>query len=142
MTATSAVLVRYRRNEGPWQDATFAQPEVILGRAPGSDLRLDDPDVSRQHARLTLRADGIWLTDLGSTNGTQVEAQPLAPRRQVHLRPGQPFTIGPFTLVAAQFVAPALPASLREVGQGPRGTVQLPAAQAQSVPSAVQNPNA
>src|SRR5437016_5298843 len=100
MTAPSAARVRYRRNQEPWQGVTFTQPEVILGRAPGCDLRLDDPDVSRQHARLTLRDDGIWLTDLGSTNGTQLEAQPLAPRRQVLLGSGQAFTVGPFTLSA------------------------------------------
>ncbi|HMA33180.1 MAG TPA: FHA domain-containing protein, partial [Chloroflexia bacterium] len=147
MIAPSAALVRYRRNEGPWQDATFAQPEVILGRAPGSDLRLDDPDVSRQHARLTLRADGIWLTDLGSTNGTQVAAQPLAPRRQVLLPAGQAFTIGPFTL-AAQFIpeaAPVAPPGLPEPGpplpQGPRGTVQLASPAALS-PAAPAGPDA
>lgn len=59
MAVAARVLVRYRRDGGPWYEYPFDQGELVLGRAPGCDLRLDDPDVSRQHARLTIASDGL-----------------------------------------------------------------------------------
>lgn len=43
---------------------------VLVGRAPDNDLVLAEPSVSARHARIDLEADGAFLTDLGSTNGT------------------------------------------------------------------------
>jgi transcriptional regulator with GAF, ATPase, and Fis domain len=43
-----------------------------LGSAPGADLRLPHPTVSRLHARLEVRAGVPWVEDLGSTNGVFV----------------------------------------------------------------------
>jgi two-component system cell cycle response regulator len=42
---------------------------LILGRGPGVDLAFDDPDMSRQHARIDCTEDGLCIRDLGSTNG-------------------------------------------------------------------------
>ncbi len=36
---------------------------VVVGRAEPSDLTLDDRNLSRTHARFTLRADGVWIED-------------------------------------------------------------------------------
>ena len=47
-------------------------PEAIIGRDPAADIRVDHPTVSRRHARITLGADGVFIQDLGSTNGTLV----------------------------------------------------------------------
>lgn len=45
---------------------------AVLGRLPECDISLDDPSVSRRHARVG-RQDGVWFVeDLGSTNGTRV----------------------------------------------------------------------
>jgi len=38
---------------------------------------IDDPGVSRRHLRIGVGAGGVWLEDLGSTNGTMVDADPL-----------------------------------------------------------------
>ena len=121
MTAPVQFLVRYRRDSNAWQEQPVNQGELVLGRAPDADLRLDDPDVSRRHARLTLSPDGLGLTDLGSTNGTQVDGKPLSPGKQVTLRPGQAFTLGPFTVA----VQPLAPAESR-VARGPGGEVRHP----------------
>ncbi|MBI5033546.1 MAG: FHA domain-containing protein [Chloroflexi bacterium] len=43
---------------------------VTLGRDPGSDIFLDDPKVSRRHARIEQRSGLFILRDLGSANGT------------------------------------------------------------------------
>ncbi len=44
--------------------------ELLLGRGDHVDVRLIDPGLSWVHARLTRRADGFYLEDLASTNGT------------------------------------------------------------------------
>jgi transcriptional regulator with PAS, ATPase and Fis domain len=44
-----------------------------VGAAPGNDLTLADPTVSRVHCEITQKGDALVLRDLGSTNGTWVE---------------------------------------------------------------------
>ena len=44
-----------------------------IGRALGAQIRIDDPDVSRVHAELTVDWSGATIRDLGSTNGTSVD---------------------------------------------------------------------
>ena len=52
----------------------FTQPSYcVLGRSRSCTLRLPgDATVSRQHCLLELDADGAWVQDLGSLNGTFV----------------------------------------------------------------------
>lgn len=45
------------------------QPVLLIGREPGNDIVVNDPRVSRQHARIERRIDGFHLVDR-STNGT------------------------------------------------------------------------
>jgi FHA domain len=45
---------------------------LTIGRAPGSDLPLDDGFVSTTHARIVPRGQHFFVEDLGSTNGTFV----------------------------------------------------------------------
>jgi transcriptional regulator with GAF, ATPase, and Fis domain len=47
--------------------------KLVVGSAPGSDIVIQDPTVSRLHAELEARHDGLWLRDLGSRNGTFVD---------------------------------------------------------------------
>ena len=53
--------------------------ELILGREQGSaDLVIDDPGVSRRHARLVTDAGGVIVEDLGSSNGTYVNGERIS----------------------------------------------------------------
>lgn len=63
--------------------------EHILGRSPESDLLIEDPSLSAQHARLVVTPDGVEVYDLGSTNGTSVDGTPLATRVARRLRAGE-----------------------------------------------------
>ena len=52
------------------------QETTVLGRDPSCQLVLDDPGVSRQHARLVMKAAQVFeLEDLGSTNGTYLNSE-------------------------------------------------------------------
>ena len=46
--------------------------QAIIGRMPGCDVQLDDPSVSRRHARISRATSGWLIEDLGSTNGVTV----------------------------------------------------------------------
>lgn len=48
---------------------------IMIGRAPTSDLVLDDPFVSQTHARVVPRGQLHFVEDLGSTNGTFVNGR-------------------------------------------------------------------
>jgi pSer/pThr/pTyr-binding forkhead associated (FHA) protein len=56
---------------------TFAKAEVMLGRDPASDLPLADEAVSARHAMMSFHHGQWWIEDLGSRNGTRLNAQPL-----------------------------------------------------------------
>jgi hypothetical protein len=74
-------------------------PVTLLGRGTDCDLRLVDPGVSRHHAELRVEDDQVVLVDLGSTNGTFVNGQPV---RRVALTNGTNVTLGRTTLVFRQ----------------------------------------
>ena len=65
---------------------------TIAGRNSGSALSLGDDDfASARHARIDPRTDGIWVEDLGSTNGTFVNGERITAER---LSPGDVVRIG------------------------------------------------
>jgi DNA-binding winged helix-turn-helix (wHTH) protein len=56
---------------------SLANGENIVGRDEAASVRLDDPMVSRRHARILVSASGVLIEDLGSKNGTFIEGQPV-----------------------------------------------------------------
>jgi len=51
---------------------------TILGREPGVDIALNDPECSRQHIRITSLPGSYMIEDLGSTNGSLLNGEPLS----------------------------------------------------------------
>lgn len=107
----------YRQGDADWQELPIQTKGLVIGRAVDCDLQLDYAEISRHHARLNLKPDGIWLTDLGSTNGTQVDDRPLPPRKPTLLRIGQAFSLGGFNL---QVDARPTGAAIPQPGAAPR----------------------
>ncbi len=48
---------------------------TTVGRSPECTLRLDEPGISRMHARLVPTAEGLLVEDLGSTNGSFINGK-------------------------------------------------------------------
>ncbi len=85
--------VRLRVVEGPDAGRQHESQgvEVTIGFAPGNELRLTDPTVSRHHCVLRMTPEGPELTDLGSTNGTLIAGCRV---KQIGLVPGVRITVG------------------------------------------------
>ncbi|MBE7552248.1 MAG: FHA domain-containing protein [Anaerolineales bacterium] len=80
---------------------------LLIGRAPTADLHLDDPRVSRHHARLTWQGDQLFIEDLQTVNGTLLNGQPL--NQPVAVRPNDLIGLGPYTLRVEQSLVPVTP---------------------------------
>lgn len=70
---------------------------ILVGRAASADVRIDDPRVSRLHARIEMRDDGVYVEDLGSRNGTFVDGEPVVTSRQ--LATGDEITLGTASII-------------------------------------------
>jgi len=89
----------------------FLSSAALIGRTPQAKVMMEDPWVSRVHARL-LPAGGIWLVeDLGSEHGTFVNGRRV---RSAPLRPGDRLRIGKTELLV-EALAPALSGRPRAV---------------------------
>lgn len=114
MENNSPFRLSYSSESQPAGEYPLEYGEFILGRSAECDIVLQHPEVSRKHIKLNVLPDGrLWITDLGSGNGTQLEGQPLMPRRVTQLMPGQTFIVGPYQLVvtALNVGQPAAPVS-------------------------------
>jgi pSer/pThr/pTyr-binding forkhead associated (FHA) protein len=80
--------------KGPLPGKTFDLVKSLLtiGREVKNDIVVNDPEVSRQHVRLTEQPEGYWVEDLASTNGAFINGQRLA--GPMALRPGDILGLG------------------------------------------------
>mgnify|MGYP003956608701 FL=1 len=65
----------------------LGQGEHLIGREIDCALYIDDPHVSREHARLIISSDAIEIEDLGSTSGTYLDGVRL--RGRIPIQTGQ-----------------------------------------------------
>jgi hypothetical protein len=69
---------------GPW----------TVGRSQDNDIVINDPNVSRKHARISRADNGFVVEDLGSTNGTLLDGAPIDRER---IEGGDELTFGQST---------------------------------------------
>jgi hypothetical protein len=68
---------------------------MTIGRSPEAEVFLDDVTVSRNHALLVRRRDGLYIDDLGSLNGTYVNRHRIESHR---LQNGDELQVGKYKL--------------------------------------------
>jgi len=66
--------VEIKGSDGESRTFSFDKNSVMIGRAAGNDICLDEKGVSRYHARLSVEENNVIVQDLNSTNGTFVNA--------------------------------------------------------------------
>jgi hypothetical protein len=69
--------------------------QMTIGRSPDAEVFLDDVTVSRNHALLVRRRDGVYIDDLGSLNGTYVNRRRIESHK---LQDGDEVQVGKYKL--------------------------------------------
>ena len=75
MQSGSSFRLTVQRGPQPNQQYPLTRDTLTLGRDITNDIVINDPEVSRHHARLIRTAAGYTLEDLKSTNGTFINKQ-------------------------------------------------------------------
>ena len=71
--------------------------EFTIGRDSDNMLQLDNPGVSRYHARIRREGWPFYIEDLGSTNGTKINGKPIP--QKASLKKGDKIGISKFTIL-------------------------------------------
>jgi Protein of unknown function (DUF3662)/FHA domain len=85
----------------PWLEVgattyTLRSSTTRIGRGADSDLRIDDPGISRHHAEIRQQGGDVVIVDAGSTNGIVIDNQRV---EQARLADGVRIKLGNTTLV-------------------------------------------
>jgi len=92
-TASARLVVEKSPALREGSDYVLNSAPLTMGRGAENDVELRGDDfASAEHARFEPRRDGVWLTDVGSTNGTFVNGARLERPRK--LAPGDMIRIG------------------------------------------------
>ena len=103
--------------------------EIVVGRDEGADVLIDNPSVSRRHARLRKEAEGWVVEDLGSSNGTFMHGQRIDGPHP--LKSGDEVGFGKFSILFDKAVgdmpAPHAAAKPQPAMAGAEGTMHIKA---------------
>lgn len=101
---TSAISAPPRAEQPPGRligesmDAPLKPGTNTFGRRAENDVCIADPYVSGRHGTIELTEDGVFLTDVGSTNGTMLNEAKLAPNMRTKIGPTDVIRLGSIEL--------------------------------------------
>lgn len=84
MTSGGVPTLVWERPDGSRVDFPLVSSVMVVGRDESADIRVDEPLVSRAHARIERRGERYVVLDLGSTNLTRVNGEVVAERELRH----------------------------------------------------------
>ncbi len=124
-----------------------SNPRVLLGRDPTCGLPTNEVSVSRRHAEVAFVGDQLVIRDMGSSNGTWINGEPVSADPQP-LQPGQQVFLGHIPLLVewiggAQGGATVLgemPAELKALIESRKAAKMAPASPVAAAAAAFQDP--
>ena len=81
---------------------TETKPDCLIGRHPNCDLVLESEEVSRIHGRIWYQDGQCFYTDLGSTDGSQIDNREVETNRVERLLPNSLLRIGGFVVTISE----------------------------------------
>jgi DNA segregation ATPase FtsK/SpoIIIE, S-DNA-T family len=125
---------------GPDAGAIHPLPrgETTIGRGSSCDVTLNDADVSRHHAAITVTGEAVTVADVGSTNGSRLDGVEIG-REPVVITPGMRVRIGESTLVV--FAPDEPPLALVSMPDGSRAYNRPPRLDSPPQPVRVEFPS-
>jgi pSer/pThr/pTyr-binding forkhead associated (FHA) protein len=126
---TGTPIAMLTNEQGPSPNITVTEATISIGRRAGNTLVFpNDAYISGKHAEITTDPTGTYLTDTGSTNGTFVNGQRLAPQERQLLLEGDEVQLGQtryrFTVLAPSSAPAESGADLYAEGAGLETSVQ------------------
>ncbi len=98
--------------------------EYLIGREDDCPICIENTSVSRRHAKITNGEDGLWIEDLGSSNGTAVRGQLITERTAISV--GEVIYFGPVCYrLEPEIVGEEAPATVPQPGLKPAGLRNL-----------------
>lgn len=117
-------LTIFKNGEAPVK-IELADGAYTIGRNERCKIRLDDLSVSDRHALLMLAGNTNTVEDLGSQNGTSINATPIS--KPTPVLPSTPITIGPYTITVAHTISTPKPIPPHAPTSPPRHIPEAPA---------------
>jgi hypothetical protein len=102
---------------------TLDRVDLTIGRSPECEFTIPDRQVSREHARVTCEADGYYLEDLGSKNGTYLNGAQISGK--VILQDGDLIQIALALKLAFLGTEATIPLSLSEAARMGLGRLRM-----------------
>ncbi len=89
-------MLRLHIIEGPGKGKIhdLKKETTSVGRSAANDIRIGDRAISARHLKFMRTPDGVFLEDLGSTNGTYMKGELVIPGDRVPVGEGDPIAIG------------------------------------------------
>ncbi|MEL6329321.1 MAG: FHA domain-containing protein [Planctomycetota bacterium] len=91
----TVTLIRIDADEAK-RSITLKKSRSVIGRQTDCEIRVPVGEVSRQHCEIVIEDGGVRISDLGSSNGTEVNGRQI---RSHELSPGDVIAVGPLVLV-------------------------------------------
>jgi PAS domain S-box-containing protein len=82
--------------EGPGKGKIYdlKKETTSVGRSAACDIRINDRAISARHLKFIRSSEGVFLEDVGSTNGTYLKGELVIPGDRVPVGEGDPIAIG------------------------------------------------
>jgi DNA-binding NtrC family response regulator len=93
-------------SEGGYHCEPLGPGSLTFGRSRSCEICVNDASISRRHARLDVEPSGLWLTDLGSANGTRIRDELLVQGERYPIQIGETVKLGRALLIVQDFEAP------------------------------------
>lgn len=105
------VTLVIERNRKRLNEIRLTAPETLVGRGKGCPVRIPSAEVSRRHCRIYLEDGLVYVEDLDSVNGTNVNGQPVKGKDLI--RPGDHLEVGPVKFIVEYELTPEVLERLR-----------------------------
>ncbi|MBI3722393.1 FHA domain-containing protein [bacterium] len=105
-------------------------PFFVIGRGERIPIFHDDPSLSREHAAIVVRKDGVRVRDLGSKNGVILNGKTIGKYAEADVKPGDMLQVGATLLVLREGEPPLRKAAPAAETKSAAGHASLAAAPA------------
>ncbi len=81
---TFGYTVRLLQGGQKFYENVFKNERLVIGRDNECDINIQSPSISRKHLQLEIEDDKLYVTDLGSSNGTVINDIKITGRTQIN----------------------------------------------------------